>query len=237
MGLQITAGAKSFTVFCLGNSGQLAAFTAGTVAGATVSAGSTTTLSNVDITFDSGSKLSLEANLKTQVAPGLPTAVLQCDHLAVQVATAVNPLLARRHLLFPSHLYLVPDAEELAKIAVGLDGALDILAAASGTAREQWTAVNARVFTLPGQDKLIVTIFVKATPAEGTNLITNWATISATAGLEAFIFGTSVVSVPEGDFPSLSVSLNINLQLDATETVENLTAQGFADVDLFDDRR
>jgi hypothetical protein len=237
MGLQITAGAKSFTVFCLGNSGQLAAFTAGTVAGATVSAGSTTMLSNVDIVFDSGSKVTLEANLKTQVAPGLPTAVLQCDLLAVQIAADVGPLLARRHLLGVGAPYVVPDAEDLAKITVGLDGVLDILAAASGIAREQWTAVNALIFTPPGNDKLIATVFVKATPAEGASLIANWVTISGTAGLEAFSFGTSLVSVPEGDFPSLSVSLNINLQLEASETVQQLTAVAFADVDLFDDRR
>lgn len=229
MGLQITAGAKSFTVFCLGNSGQLAAFTAGTVAGATVSAGSTTMLLNVDIAFDSGSKATLELNLKTQVAPGLPAAVLKCEFLAVG-AIAESPADDRRKLLAAS-IFELPTSEELPGIAEVYNRALDILSDASGISREKWTAMNALIFT-PDMDQAVVTVFVKATPAEGASLTTNWGTISKTSGLEAFKFGANIISVPEGDFPSLSVSLNVNLQREVSKAVQQLITEGDAEAPL-----
>jgi hypothetical protein len=189
-------------------------------------------LQNVDIAFDSGSKATLETNLKTQVGPGLPAAVLECDFLAVGAIAEFSPD-RRRKLLLVVNIFELPTPDELVDIVEAYNRALDVLADASGVAREKWTLMNALIYTRV-KDQAVATIFVKATPAEGASLTTNWATISKTSGLEAFKFGSNIVTVPEGDFPSLSVSLDVNLQREVSKAVQQLITEGDADAPLPD---
>jgi hypothetical protein len=228
MGLQITKGAKSFTVFCLGNSGQLSVFSAGVVAGATVSTGTITVLHSFDITFDSGSKVILEANLKTRTAPGLPDAVLECDVLlGVEGAAAVPK--ARRYLLSN------PTAAELAIVTAIIDGVLDDLAAASGIPRDRWTAQNAQVGAdEDGNTFVTFIIFVRATPSQGASLVENWQVIvEATFDPSSFIFGSRPTNIPENEFPDVTADLSVNLQVLISASLQQLIDEGEADVPDF----
>jgi hypothetical protein len=236
MGLQITAGAKSFTVFCLGNSGQLSAFSGGIVAGAVVSTGTTTMLHSFDITFDSGSKVTLEANLKTRAAPGLPDAVLECNVLLAVEGAVVIPN-GRRHLLAD------PTNAELTIIAPVIDTVLNSLSSESGIPRNKWTATNAQVGA-DGNGDLVATFvnFVEAPPASGTgvddssDLINNWTTISdnvSNALGNNVIFGATLTNVPIEEFPDLTISLNASLEQGISESLQMQIDSDGADVPEF----
>jgi hypothetical protein len=170
MGLQITAGAKSFTVFCLGNSGQLSAFSAGIVAGATVSSGTTSVLNAYDIDFDGGSKVIREDNLKTRTAHGLPDAVSECL-LAFEGGFNLDD--KRRHLL------RVPTAGEKAPVESAVSATLDAFVAKTKIPRDLWTASGATIaFEYDGTRVVLFTIFVPVTVAQRHAFIDDFQSIT-----------------------------------------------------------
>jgi hypothetical protein len=216
MGLQITAGAKSFTVFCLGNSGQLSTFSAGTVAGATVSSGTTSVLNAYDIDFDGGSKVILEDNLKTRTAPGLPDAVGECL-IAFEVGVDIDA--ARRHLL------RVPTAGEKQYIEVFVSQILDAVAAFTGIARDHWTAAGATVaFDSDGDRIILFTIFIRVTPAESKAFVEDFQSLTMYIMDEAggrIAFGSAPTTVSDNIFPGLGADLSVNLYLPVPGSVTN----------------
>jgi hypothetical protein len=213
MGLQITAGAKSFTVFCLGNSGQLSAFSAGIIAGATVSSGTTSVLNAFDITFDGGSKVILEDNLKTRTAPGLPDAVGDCL-LAFEVGTVIDNF-KKRHLLRD------PTAGEKTLIVEPFAIAiLDAFAAATGIARDRWTAAGATIaFNVDGERFVLFTVLVRASPAESKAFIDDFQNITMSIGDAEF--GSAPATVSENVFPDLGADLSVNLYLPVPGSITN----------------
>lgn len=229
MGLQITAGAKSFTVLCLGNSGQLSAFSAGTVAGATVSSGTTSVLNAFDIDFDGGSKVILEDNLKTRTAPGLPDAVSEC--LVAFEGGALIDLNAKRHLLRD------PTAGEKTIIEPIVSFLLDLFAAQTGIARDRWTAAGATIaFNASGERVVLFTVLLRATPAERKEFIEDYeniiASVSQADGVGGFAaFGSTFATVSENDFPGLGANLSDNLFSPVPASVTNAIEEAGGSLD------
>eukprot|EP00873_Tetraselmis_striata_P003088 jgi/Tetstr1/423352/TSEL_014047.t3 len=92
-GLQITNGFKFFTVFVLGNSGQLADLTAGAICGLTVGSLETNVAGAYHpVPWDGGNKGDLEANLQTLPDEG-PNAVVPCTPAPTPALTQAEMLI------------------------------------------------------------------------------------------------------------------------------------------------
>eukprot|EP00873_Tetraselmis_striata_P028171 jgi/Tetstr1/448435/TSEL_035704.t1 len=90
---EITNGFKFFTVFVLGNSGQLADITAGAICGLTVSSVETDVAGAYHpVPWDGGNKGDLEANLQTLPDKG-PNAVVPCTPAPTPAPTQAEVLI------------------------------------------------------------------------------------------------------------------------------------------------